>query len=333
MTSDGQLVFTYLSEGCDALLGIPAATLLIDSSVLVGIMEENSAQQFNQKLMHSAKHMQRLDWEGQLWIAAWQDMKWVNIRASVRALEQGAVQWDGIMLNISQSKQEKAQIEQARKDLQALTAHMNQIKEQERVSIAREIHDDLGGNLTAMKLSLSTIIHQIETGKEVNLAQTTMLQSIINQTFDAVHRISGNLRPNILDLGLVDALDWQLDQFKKQLGIATVYHTNCEDLNLDADTAMGMFRICQEALSNIAKYAHATEVEVSLHHIGKQLIMRIVDNGVGIMPADKIKANSFGLRGMQERVVAMHGSLQIAAASVGTGTTVNVRIPLLDSNN
>lgn len=327
MTSDGQLVFTYLSEGCEALLGIPAATLLTDSHVLIDIMEEKSAQQFNQKLLHSAKQMQRLDWEGTLWIAAWQDMKWVNIRATVRALDKGAVQWDGIMLNISQSKREKQEIEQARQDLQALTAHMNQIKEQERVSIAREIHDDLGGNLTAMKLGLSTIIQQIEAGKKVSLAQTAMLQSIINQTFDAVHRISGNLRPNILDLGLVDALEWQVDQFKKQLGIAAFYQTNCEDLTLDTDTSMAMFRICQEALSNIAKYAQASEVQVSLNQLENQLVMRITDNGIGIMPADKIKTNSFGLRGMQERVAAMHGSLEITAANGGKGTLVNVCIP------
>lgn len=216
MTADMQVVFTYLSEGCEALLGIPAAALLKDAQALFDAMEERSASQFRQKLQQSARQHSRLDWEGKIWIADWQDMKWVNIRATVQVLGQGAVQWDGIMLNISQSKQEKQEIEQARKDLQALTAHLNQVKEQERVSIAREIHDDLGGNLTAMKLGLSTIIQQIESGSPVDIEQATMLQDIINQTFDAVHRISGNLRPNILDLGLVDALEWQVSQFRKQ---------------------------------------------------------------------------------------------------------------------
>ncbi|OMP13472.1 hypothetical protein COLO4_01617 [Corchorus olitorius] len=136
MTADGQVVFTYLSEGCEALLGIPAAALLKDAQTLFQAMEEHSASQFRQKMQKSAKHHKRLDWEGRIWIADWQDMKWVNIRATVQDLGQGAVQWDGIMLNISQSKHEKQEIEQARRDLQALTAHINQVKEQERVSIA-----------------------------------------------------------------------------------------------------------------------------------------------------------------------------------------------------
>nr|WP_228522821.1 sensor histidine kinase [Methylophilus sp. 14] len=233
------------------------------------------------------------------------------------------------MLNISQSKQEKQEIEQARRDLQALTAHIHQVKEQERVSIAREIHDDLGGNLTAMKLGLSTIIQQIEDSQQVNMEQATMLQAIINQTFDAVHRISGNLRPNILDLGLVDALEWQVSQFKKQLGITARFVTNCHDLECDPDQSMALFRICQEALSNIAKYAQADQVSVELSLVDQALFMTISDNGVGIAPADKIKPNSFGLRGMQERAAALGGECHIEASSSGPGTCIHVRAPFM----
>ncbi|HWU65729.1 MAG TPA: histidine kinase [Methylophilus sp.] len=329
MTADAQIVFTYLSEGCEALLGIPAAALLKDAHTLFNAMEEHSASQFKQKLQKSAKQHKRLDWEGRIWIADWQDMKWVNIRATVRDLGQGAVQWDGIMLNISQSKHEKQEIEQARRDLQALTAHIHQVKEQERVSIAREIHDDLGGNLTAMKLGLSTIIQQIEEGQPVNLEQANMLQAIIDQTFDAVHRISGNLRPNILDLGLVDALDWQVSQFKKQLGVSAIFVTDCRDLECDPDESMALFRICQEALSNIAKYAQADQVSVELSLVDQTLLMTISDNGVGIAPADKIKPNSFGLRGMQERAAALGGECQIVAAANGSGTCIQVRAPFI----
>lgn len=329
MTADTQIVFTYLSEGCEALLGIPAAALLKDAHTLFNAMEEHSASQFRQKLHKSAKQHQRLDWEGRIWIADWQDMKWVNIRATIRDLGQGAVQWDGIMLNISQSKNEKQEIEQAKRDLQALTAHINQVKEQERVSIAREIHDDLGGNLTAMKLGLSTIIQKIEDGQPVNLEQANMLKSIIDQTFDAVHRISGNLRPNILDLGLVDALEWQVSQFKKQLGVTATFVTNCRDLECDPDQSMALFRICQEALSNIAKYAQASLVSVELLLLDHALKMTVTDNGVGIAPADKIKTNSFGLRGMQERAAALGGECHITAAMHGSGTCIQVSVPLI----
>ncbi len=331
MTVDAQLVFTYLSEGCEALLGISANKLRTNSSCLFDAMESESVNQLTKKLSASARELKRLDWEGRIWIADWQDMKWVNIRATVRQLLDGAVQWDGIMLNITQSKQEKHEIEQAKRDLQALTAHLNQVKEQERVSIAREIHDDLGGNLTAMKFGLSTMIQQVSAGAPVSLEQTTMLQSIIDQTFDAVHRISGNLRPNILDLGLVDALAWQVDQFKKQLAIASTFTTNCDDLTVDSDQSMALFRICQEALSNIAKYAQATQVRVELRQLESQLQLTIADNGVGLAPADKIKPNSFGLRGMQERAAAMQGELLMTCPLGGQGTIISVTVPLQPS--
>jgi two-component system, NarL family, sensor histidine kinase UhpB len=328
MTADAQIVFTYLSEGCEALLGIPAAALLKDVQAFFNAMDEKSASQLKHKLQQSARQHKRLDWEGKIWIADWQDMKWVNIRATIQALGQGAVQWDGIMLNISQSKQEKLEIEQARKDLQALTAHLNQVKEQERVSIAREIHDDLGGNMTAMKLGLSTIIQKIQNGSPVDIEQATMLQAIVNQTFDSVHRISGNLRPNILDLGLVDALEWQVNQFKKQLGLKARFITNCEELECDHDKSMALFRICQEALSNIAKYAQADEVRVELNRVEEELYMTIADNGIGIAPADKIKPNSFGLRGMQERAAAFGGECYIESPAQGKGTLIRVQAPV-----
>lgn len=330
-TADGQLVFTYLSEGCEALLGLPAAALLKDAQLLLQAMDAGSAQLFQHNLEKSAAQRSRLDWQGQIWIADWQDMKWVNIRATLQTLPNGAVQWDGIMLNITQSMQEKQEIEQAKHDLRALTAHMNQIKEQERVAIAREIHDDLGGNLTAMKLGLSTLIQQIAAGGPVSLEQAGQLQDIINQTFDAVHRISGNLRPNILDLGLVDALEWQVNQFKKQLGVQAQFTTNCRDLECDADQAMALFRICQEAFSNIAKYAQANAVNVELTLEDTRLCMRIRDNGIGIAPAEKIKANAFGLRGMQERAAALGGECQIASAGPEGGTLIAVEVPFLSA--
>ncbi len=326
-TVDGQLVFTYLSEGCEALLGLPAAALLNDATLLLKAMDADSAHLFQHNLDKSARQRHRLDWEGKIWIADWQDMKWVNIRATLQTLAQGAVQWDGIMLNITQSKHEKQEIEQAKRDLQALTAHLNQVKEQERVSIAREIHDDLGGNLTAMKLGLSTLIQQINAGGPVSLEQASHLQDIINQTFDAVHRISGNLRPNILDLGLVDALDWQVTQFKKQLGIQAHFKSDCRDLACDADQAMALFRICQEALSNIAKYAQASAVTVALSLNEATLTLSIRDNGIGIAPAEKIKPNAFGLRGMQERAAALGGECHITCPPQEGGTLISVEVP------
>ena len=329
MTADDALSFVYLSDGCEALLGMTAEELEDDSGLLFSIMNARDRGDLRQRLKTSAQNLEKLDWEGRVWIDGWQDTKWINLRATVRILDGGVVQWDGIMFNITQSKLEKQQIEQSRRDLEQLTAHMNNIKEQERTAIAREIHDDLGGNLTAIKMGLASMAQQIMQGQLVSIEQTNGLEAIVNRTFEAVHRISGNLRPNILDLGIVDAIEWQVNQFKKQVGLETVFKTNRSEIHLSNDQAMALFRICQESLSNVAKYAKATKVKVELTELNDEVSLMVQDNGVGIQDVDKLKANSYGLRGMQERVSALHGQFSIGyAEGMNSGTQVKAVIPI-----
>jgi two-component system, NarL family, sensor histidine kinase UhpB len=329
MTAEKEVSFHYVSDGSEALLGMTASELEQDAQLLFSIMNTRDRQDLRAKLINSAQSLEKLDWEGRVWIDGWQDTKWINLRATISQLGDGVVQWDGIMLNITQSKLEKLEIEQSRRELEQLTAHMNQVKEQERISIAREIHDDLGGNLTAIKMGLSSIAQQIAAGNTISLEQTSNLESIVNRTFESVHRISGNLRPSILDLGIVDAIEWQVTQFKKQVGVKCGFSTNHSDIMLSTEQAMALFRICQESLSNIAKYAKATNVDVSLQASDVEVVLQVIDNGVGINDVDKLKTNSFGLRGMQERVSALNGSLTIGPVGEGmSGTKVQVTVPL-----
>jgi two-component system, NarL family, sensor histidine kinase UhpB len=325
----GNLHFVYLSDGCEALLGISAIALQENAQLLFSIMNSQDSEDLSSKLTNTKESFERLDWEGRVWIDGWQDTKWINLRATTSRLESGIFQWSGIMLNITQGIHEKQQIEQSRRDLAQLTAHMNKVKEEERINIAREIHDDLGGNLTAIKMGLSSIAKQIAAGKSVCLEQTASLEVIVNHTFDAVHRISGNLRPSILELGIVDAIEWQVNQFKKQTHIDCTFVTNQLEMQLSTEHAMALYRICQESLSNISKYAEATLVKVKLAMSDNQVHMTIQDNGVGIHEADKFKQNSFGLRGMQERVSALAGSLSIKSKKFSKhGTLIEVKIPL-----
>lgn len=329
ISEDHTFSFHYVSDGCEALLGITAAELLEDADLMFSIMNARDRMDLRSKLISSAETLQKLDWEGRVWIDGWQDTKWVNIRATTTLLKNGVVQWDGIMLNITQSKLEKQEIEQSRRDMEQMNAHMNQVKEQERVAIAREIHDDLGGNLTAIKMGLTGIASQALAGQMVSIEQTQQLESIVDRTFEAVHRISGNLRPSIIDLGIVDAIEWQLNQFKKQVGLTCQFKCNQSEILLSTDQCVALFRICQESLSNIAKYAKATQVDVELMEDHDQLTLLIMDNGIGIHDADKLKMNSFGLRGMQERVSGIHGRLHIGHnTQAGSGTKIEVTIPL-----
>ena len=325
--SNGNIHFVYLSEACKALLGVAADELKKNSRLFYEMMNARDRATLRKRLELSALNLSQLDWEGRVWINDWQDNKWINLRAVPRVLTDGAIQWVGIMINITQSKNEKHEIEESRRELAELTAHLNQVKELERMKIAREIHDDLGGNLTAIKMGLTSIIKKLGTGQEVAVDQAKHLESIVDNTFEAVHKISSDLRPNILDLGIYAALEWQAEEFEKQMGVGCHFHCDQTDISVTTDQAIALFRICQESMSNIAKYAKALEVSIHLYIELNDIVMTITDDGVGIKAGDTFKANSFGLRGMQERVAALYGKFSIQQLEPH-GTMITVRLPI-----
>lgn len=327
LDSNKIIKFIYVSEGCQALLGMTAEELKNNPQSFYSLMNANDRASLDKRLVASKSKVNALDWEGRVWIDNWQDNKWVNVRAIPRVLNEGVIQWEGIMINITQSKNEKHEIEQSRRELAELTAHMHKIKEHERTIIAREIHDDLGGNLTAVKIGLASIIKRLSSGEEVPVTQVKGLEFIIDNTFEAVHRISSDLRPNILDLGIVAALEWQVVEFEKHVAIPCKFKCSETDIPVSQDQAIALFRICQESMSNIAKHAQASKVTVDLTLHLSEIVMTISDNGIGIKSDDTYKANSFGLRGMQERVMALHGALQIDRSSK-RGTAITVRLPI-----
>ena len=335
LDDEGEMAFVYLSEGCKALLGLSSEALKQDPNLFYAMMNGRDRASLQKRLELSAIELSLLNWEGRVWIDDWQDTKWINVRSIPRVLNNGVIQWEGIMTNITQSKNEKHEIEQSRRDLAELSAHMDQIKEQERSRISREIHDDLGGNLTAIKIGLSSIINRLSSGQKVSVEQAQHLEFIVDNTFEVVHRISSDLRPNILDLGIVAALEWQSKEFEKQLAIACRFSCSQAEIPVSTDQAIALFRICQESMSNIAKHAKASTVSVDLSASAYEIVMTISDDGIGIKSSDTLKANSFGLRGMQERVAALNGSFNIAKLSKSSkqGTLTTVRLPIEQVND
>ncbi len=318
--------FDYLSDGCRALLGLDAESLKKAPQQFFDFMDKDDRMRLEANINASAKRLSMLNWEGRFWIDEWQDTKWVNVRASPRKLANGVIQWSGIMTNITQGKLEKIELEQSRQRLAELSAHLNSAKEEERTRIAREIHDDLGGNLTVIKIGLASLLKHLPKDQQPLIEKTQNLKSIVDATFETVHRISGDLRPNILELGIVAALEWQTKEFEKQFDIPCTFVTDNHDEKGTTEQATTLFRVCQEAMSNIAKYAQATNVEVSLFFSPKEIKLLIADNGVGIHPRDVIKQDAFGLRGMEERVAALRGKFSIDGTP-GRGTNVTVILP------
>ena len=326
MQGDAGIAFPYLSEGCHALLGISAEALQSDAARFLALILPADRASYTASMTASAADKRGWNWVGRIWIEEWKDIKWINLRATPRDLPDGSVQWEGIMTNVTQSKLEEAEIKQSRAQLAELSAHVETVKEQERTRIAREIHDDLGGNLTAIKMSLALLARRLPADAQL-VDKASYLDSLVDRTIESVHRISGDLRPSILDFGLVAAIDWQAKEFEKQLGITCEFAANRKDIALHPDQATALFRIFQEALTNISKHANATRVQVGLVRSSRSVRMHIIDNGRGIENADRIKSKSFGIRGMIERASGLGGDLSVMPGERG-GSIVSVVVPL-----
>ncbi len=321
----GAVSFPYLSDGCQALLGLTAAELAAEPARFLQLILADDRKSYLDSMQASAAALWSWNWEGRIWVEAWKDVKWINLRSTPRALAGGAVQWEGIMTNITESRLEQLEVRQSRARLAELSAHVDRVKEQERTRIAREIHDDLGGNLTAIKMALAMLARRLPADDAWLQEKAGYVDALVDRTIDAVHRISLDLRPSMLDLGIVAALDWQSREFEKQAGLHCSFSANQKEIDLDLDQATALFRIFQEALTNIAKHARASRVSVKLAQTRHYVSLKISDNGGGIWQADRAKPHSFGIRGMVERAKALGGSLTLSHA-VGGGTVVAIKI-------
>ncbi len=227
---------------------------------------------------------------------------------------------DELKLSQTQLRQEIAARQQVQQQLE-------QAREAERARIAREVHDELGGALTGLKMGLRRIRH-LDQLPPAAPEQLDELAGEIDDTVQVVRRIAQELRPAVLDdFGLLAALEWQLSEFKKRAGLATEWHTTLTEVTLPSEAAIGCFRIFQEALTNIARHAQASRVVVDIREDQGQLIISISDNGRGLPAEGPVAPGHLGLVGMRERAAHLAGVLEIGGPP-GQGTTVTLRVPL-----
>jgi signal transduction histidine kinase len=223
----------------------------------------------------------------------------------------------------------EANLQLSNAKLRELAAHAENIKESERKRIAREIHDDLGQNLLALRIEADLLASR--TGERHPLlhqrAQRTLHQ--IDSTIKSVRQIINDLRPNVLDLGLNAAVDWQIAEFGRRTGIRCDLIENDPDIHVSDRCATALFRILQESLTNVSRHANASRVEVELRVDYDRIWMSIRDNGTGLREGGRYKPGSFGLVGIEERVKILGGSCTIGNTPRG-GTAVNVSVPLTD---
>ncbi|WP_124951883.1 PAS domain-containing sensor histidine kinase [Sulfuriferula thiophila] len=325
--SNDNIEFTYVSDRCEDLLGITANELKNNPDLFLDLIMNEDRVSYLESMQFSAQQLLTWNWKGRIWIEAWQDIKWIDIRATPSAMPDGTVVWDGVITNITQTKLEEIEAKRSSERLAELSAHIQQVKEQERMRIAREVHDDLGGNLTAIKMALTLVKRRVAEEDTVMIEKVNYIDTLADRTIESVHRIAGDLRPSILDFGIVAAIEWQSQEFKRQMGIPCNFSSTDEDIELNADQATALFRVFQEALTNISKHAHATQVNVNLKRIKNSITLDIADNGRGMEQSDRLKPQSFGIRGMMERVGSLGGKLSITA-SPSAGSLISIQIPL-----
>jgi signal transduction histidine kinase len=218
---------------------------------------------------------------------------------------------------------EKA-LRESRSDLRKLANHQESVKEDERKRIARDIHDELGQNLMALRIDVSMLQQYPDASAATKRWAGVALQQI-DTTIKSVRNIINDLRPPVLDLGLHAALVWQAKQFEQRTGIVCALEIDDDECLLGDTHATAVFRIVQEALTNISKHANASHVRIRMQRAGGRLFVEISDDGIGCVADDKPASGGFGLVGMEERIYALGGTFSIAS-DAGLGTTIMLSI-------
>jgi signal transduction histidine kinase len=235
----------------------------------------------------------------------------------------------GIQRDITDRHLAAAEVSRSREELRVLAAHLETVREEERTRIARELHDELGQAVTALKLDLAWLEHRLPRHSSSGLGTRTHdLLGRLDDMMVSVRRIITELRPSVLDeLGLADAIEWQAQEFATRTGLTLELNVEIQGGVVPDPVASAVFRMLQEALNNAARHARARRVTVSLRQDPRSLALDVIDDGRGITESELRGRRSLGLLGLRERAIACGGTVEIRGET-GSGTTVSLRLPL-----
>ena len=328
MTADG--VGTECNEALARMLGCNSREELIEADDELFYFDLNERQQLiNELLEHGSLRnrellMRRLDGSP----------VWTLLNGSVfRSNEQGQPMLEGVVLDISERKLTEKKLEELYNQSRTLLAKLETVREEERIRIAREIHDNLGQILTGLKLDFSWLDKRLAKTTDENLLRKTEpklkeIAALLEEAIQTVRTIATELRPGVLDtLGLRAAINWQAKEFERRNQVTCLIKLDREPENLPEERATAIFRIFQEILTNITRHAKASRVKIEMIESNDDLLLTVADNGVGITEAQRLDPKSLGLLGMRERAEMFGGTVTIKGKS-RQGTTVRVKIPV-----
>jgi len=220
-----------------------------------------------------------------------------------------------------------SQLMHSREAIRNFSTHLQESIEEERKRIARELHDDLGQSLTSLRMELAAMAGRLQSDQRALFEKSVSMLDLLKRTIASVKRICTELRPSIMDdLGLVAAIEWLAEEFQERTGIQVEVLTDPPDISADDKLSIAVFRITQEALTNVTRHSGGKHVKITLESEDNDLILCVHDDGRGIQPEDLDKRGSFGIRGAQERVSILGGRLTIQG-DPETGTQLHVRLP------
>ena len=355
LNTEGALNFTYVSAGCMDLLGVTPPQLEQRPELLLGILHPDDAETFYQGMRQSASQGTPWNWEGRIVLPGsgytraphlnplplageeaseslreiqTDEIKWVNLRAKHPVTDTQGTVWNGFMVNITQNKLTGIDIEQSRQRLRELSSHIEHIKEEERMRIAREIHDEIGVLLTALKMDLSWLKQRLSSQNHGVQEKITDMSNLLDTAGKSANNLVHSLRPGFLDcFGIVAAIEIEAKEFTKRTGIPCKITKSDDNIEVTDEHSITLFRVFQETLNNIMKHATAQQVQVQILQHKKCLELIVSDDGKGFDESDRTKPRSFGLRGIQERIYHLGGKVKIASKR-GEGTKISVCLPV-----
>lgn len=229
---------------------------------------------------------------------------------------------------IAERRRAEDHLRKSEENLRALAVHLQSVREEEWRRIAREIHDELGQALTGLKMDLTWLAKKLPTDQKTLAAKTRSMFDLIDGTIQSVRKLATRLRPEVLDeLGLAAAIEWQAKEFQKRSGVRCRLSLPKNAPQLDRERSTAVFRVFQELLTNTARHADASRIDVAMQVDSRGLVLQVDDNGKGMDPSAIFSPKSLGLLGMRERVLPFGGKVEITTAQ-GEGTRVKVSIPL-----
>ncbi len=306
---DGRSCFPYSSSGMYEIYEYYPKDVCEDATPVFGRLHPEDSEMVSALITESARNLTHFHCEFRVILPS-QGLRWRYSDAMPEKMTDGSTLWHGIIYDITESKTKEIELENSREQLEQLNLYLHRVREEERKHISRELHDELGQALTAIKIDIGILKNNLTTS--INLVpKIDKITSLLNDSIITVQRLTSELRPHILDdLGLVAAIDWYTKEYIERTGIPIAINID-KSISLPAEIELVIFRILQESLTNIARHSKADNAEIIFYRQKSDVILEIKDDGIGISTVDRKSPKSLGLLNMSERARDIGGKFVI----------------------